>query len=125
FLLGIVLLSISTSARSVSSQPREMTFSRDVAPIFYERCATCHRPDDIAPFSVLHYEDVAPFKDAIRQKVAAREMPPWHADPRYGDFANVARLSQPEIDTVVNWVALGAKEGDAKDLPELPQVVSG
>jgi hypothetical protein len=52
-------------------------------------------------------------------------MPPWHADSRYGDFANVARLDQQEIDTVTKWVEQGAKEGDAKDLPELPPAVSG
>lgn len=124
-LLAIVLLLISTSGRSVRSQQREIAFSRDVAPILYEHCATCHLPDDIAPFSVLDYEDVAPYKDAIRQKVAAREMPPWHADPHYGDFANVARLSQSEIDTIVNWVAQGGKEGDPKDLPELPKKITG
>lgn len=123
-LLGIALLLISTSGRKVSSQQREITFSRDVAPIFFEHCATCHLPDDIAPFSVLDYEDVAPFKEAIRQKVEAREMPPWHADPHYGDFANVARLSQSEIDTIVKWVVQGGKEGDPKDLPELPKKIT-
>jgi len=65
-----------------------------------------------------------PWKNSIREKVAAREMPPWHADPRYGDFANVARLSQPEIDTIVNWVRQGAKQGDPKDLPELPKEIT-
>ena len=122
---GIGLLAVSGEARRSVSQQRELTFNRDVAPIFYERCAACHRPDDIAPFSALDYQDVAPYKEAIRQKVAAREMPPWHADPRYGDFANVARLTQQEIDTIVNWVAQGAKEGDPKELPELPKTVTG
>jgi hypothetical protein len=64
-----------------------------VAPIVYEHCAACHRPDDIAPFSILDYEDVLPRKDAIKQKVAAREMPPWHADPHYGDFEKGRRSS--------------------------------
>jgi hypothetical protein len=121
-LIGLLL--ISTGSRGSLAQQKEITFSRDVAPIFYEHCASCHRPDDIAPFSILDYEDVLPFKEAIKQKVSAREMPPWHADPHYGDFANVARLSQPEIDTIVKWVSQGAKQGDPKDLPELPQKIS-
>src|SRR5438093_8370235 len=90
------------------AQQREVTFTRDVAPIFYKHCAACHQPDDMAPFSVLEYKDVLPWKQTIKQKVSAREMPPWHADPRYGEFANVARLSQQEIDTIVNWVDQGA-----------------
>jgi copper type II ascorbate-dependent monooxygenase-like protein len=124
-LAGVALLLVSTPTNRVTSQQREITFNRDVAPIFFERCAACHQPDDIAPFSVLDYADALPYKDAIRQKVAAREMPPWHADPHYGDFVNVARLSQQEIDTIVNWVTQGAKEGDPKDLPELPKNITG
>ena len=102
-----------------------VTFNRDVAPIFYEHCAGCHRPNDIAPFSVLDYKDVQPWADSIREKVSAREMPPWHADPRYGDFANDARLSQREIETISSWVAQGAKEGNPDDLPDLPKEVTG
>jgi hypothetical protein len=78
-LVGPGLILISNSSHRSIAQNRELTFSRDVAPIVYEHCAACHRPDDIAPFSILDYEDALPFKDAIKQKVAAREMPPWHA----------------------------------------------
>lgn len=107
-----------------SSHTDEVTFSRDVAPIFFKHCAECHRPNDMAPFSVLTYKDVQPWVSAIREKVAAREMPPWHADPRYGDFRNDARLSQKEIDTIAAWARQGAKEGNANDLPSLPDVVT-
>src|ERR1041385_9254202 len=101
-LLTIVVLVACDSGRS-SAQRRDVTFDRDVAPILYKHCAACHQPEDIAPFSVLEYKDVLPWKQTIRQKVAAREMPPWHADPRYGDFANAARLNQQEIDTITSW----------------------
>jgi hypothetical protein len=111
--------------RQSSPTQREITFSRHVAPILYKHCAACHLPDDIAPFSVLTYKEVKPWADSIGEKVAAREMPPWHADPRYGDFANQARLSQAEIDTIVGWVAQGTKEGDPKDLPPLPEEAEG
>jgi len=104
---------------------RDVTFSRDVAPIFYQHCATCHRPNDIAPFSVLTYRDVQPWAESIREKVSSREMPPWHADPRYGDFSNDMRLSRQEMDTIVSWVAQGAREGDPKDLPAVPKSVAG
>jgi len=120
----LALVTLSASHHS-SAQSREVTFTRDVAPIFFKHCAACHQPEDIAPFSVVEYKDVLPWKQTIRQKVSAREMPPWHADPRYGDFANVARLTQPEIDTITSWIDQGAKEGDAKDLPELPPAVAG
>ena len=122
--IGIGLLLISNTNHRSIAQNREVTFSKDVAPIVYEHCAACHRPDDIAPFSILDYQDAVTFKDAIKQKVAAREMPPWHADPHYGEFANAARLTQQEIDTIVNWVAQGAKQGDPKDLPELPKKIT-
>jgi hypothetical protein len=64
-----------------------ITFTRDVAPILFQNCAGCHRPDDIAPFSVLSYKDVRPWARSIKEKVVRREMPPWHADPHYGQFS--------------------------------------
>ena len=121
----VMALTIITASRHSSAQNREYTFTRDVAPILYRRCASCHQPDDIAPFSVLEYKDVLPWKQTIRDKVSSREMPPWHADPRFGDFANEARLTQSEIDTITAWIDQGAKEGDAKDLPQLPPAVAG
>jgi hypothetical protein len=98
-----------------------VSFSKDVAPILFKSCANCHKPADIAPFSVLSYKDVRPWAKSIREKVINREMPPWSADPRYGDFSNNPSLSQSEIDTIVAWVDQGAKEGDPKDLPPAPR----
>jgi hypothetical protein len=100
--------------------PRHVSFSKDVAPILFKSCASCHKPDDIAPFSVLNFKDVRPWAKSIREKVINREMPPWSADPRYGDFSNNPSLSQNEIDTIVAWVDQGAREGDPKDLPPAP-----
>src|SRR6516225_8596809 len=70
------------------SAPKDVTFSKDVAPIFFKSCAECHRAGEIAPFSVLSYKDVRPWAKSIREKVVNREMPPWHADPRVGEWAN-------------------------------------
>jgi hypothetical protein len=101
------------------------TFSKDVAPIFFKKCAECHRPGESAPMSLLSYEDARPWAKAIREKVAGREMPPWHADPRVGEFANDRRLAQTEIDTITAWVDGGAQEGNPKDLPPAPQFADG
>ena len=61
-----------------------VTFSRDIAPILQENCQMCHRPGEAAPMSLLTYDEARPWAKSIRQKVAARQMPPWHADPAIG-----------------------------------------
>src|SRR5712692_1440704 len=127
-LLAILAVFCQISGTAITASPNataSITFTRDVARIFYENCAACHRPNDIAPFSVLTYKDVRPWARSIREKVITREMPPWHADPRYGHFENDARLSQKDIDTIVAWVDQGAIEGDPKDLPTWPEHVEG
>jgi hypothetical protein len=101
------------------------TFSRDVAPIFYNKCASCHRPGEVAPMSLITYRDVRPWASAIREKVTTRVMPPWHADRQYGTFRNDLSLTQREIDTIASWVTAGAGEGDPSDLPALPKFPVG
>jgi mono/diheme cytochrome c family protein len=118
--LAAALTFSTTEARGKKPAAKTVTFTKDVAPIFFKNCAQCHQKDDIAPFSVLSYKDVRPWAKSIKEKVVTREMPPWHADPHFGQFANEMKLTQAEIDTVVAWVDGGAKEGSAKDLPPLP-----
>src|SRR5919198_1081728 len=105
--------------------PKNVTFNKDVAPIFFKNCAECHRAGEIAPFSALSYKDVRPWAKSIREKVAGGEMPPWHADPKHGEWLNDRRLAQADIDTIVAWVDGGAKEGDLKDLPPAPKFPEG
>jgi hypothetical protein len=102
-----------------------VTFSKDVAPIFYKSCVGCHRPNDVAPMSLLTYKEARPWARSIKEKVVTREMPPWHADPHFGEFTNDRRLSQKELDTVVAWVDQGAAEGNPKDLPPAPKFLDG
>ncbi|MFZ4628145.1 MAG: thiol-disulfide isomerase [Blastocatellia bacterium] len=109
----------------LSAAPATVTFSRDVAPILYGRCAECHRPGETAPMSLLSYRDVRPWAKSIREKVVSREMPPWYADPNHGDFINEARLTSEEIETLRQWVDGGAKEGNPKDLPPVPKPRTG
>ncbi len=102
-----------------------VTFAKDVAPIFNNNCVGCHRPGEIAPMSLLSYKDARPWAKSIKEKVATGVMPPWHADPHYGAFENDRRLSQKDIDTIVAWVDQGAKEGNPKDLPPTRQFADG
>ncbi|HSF23701.1 MAG TPA: thiol-disulfide isomerase, partial [Blastocatellia bacterium] len=101
------------------------TFSRDVAPILFNNCAGCHRPGDIAPMSLLTYENARPWAKAIREQVAAGEMPPWHATQPHGTFSNDRRLNDKQKDTLIRWVEGGAPKGDPKDLPPAPKFVDG
>jgi mono/diheme cytochrome c family protein len=87
------------------------TYGDAVASVLNRRCVSCHRPGGTAPMSLLGYEHVRPYAKAIRDEVVAHTMPPWYADPRFGHFANDARLSEDEIATIVRWVAGGAPRG--------------
>jgi hypothetical protein len=115
-----LLIFPTIAAKGGKSATKSVTFNGDVAPILFKNCAGCHRPNDIAPFSVLTYKDARPWAKSIREKVINREMPPWRADPHFGEFSNDARLSQTDINTIIAWVDGGAKEGNPKDLPPLP-----
>ena len=101
------------------------TFNQDVAPILYSKCVVCHHPNDIAPMSLMTYKDARPWAAAIREAVATRAMPPWHADPHAGHFQNDPRLSDEQIATIEAWVKGGAKEGDLKDAPQPPVFQDG
>ncbi len=116
---------VGAPAGQARSSAKNATFNKDVAPIFFKKCAECHRPGETAPMSLLSYKDARPWAKSIREKVSSREMPPWHADPHTGEFANDRRLSQTEIDTIAAWVEGGAKEGNPKDLPPAPQFADG
>ncbi|MGA9768991.1 MAG: cytochrome c [Blastocatellia bacterium] len=102
-----------------------LTFTKDIAPIIYKNCSSCHRQGEIAPMSLVDYKEIRPWAKAIREKVITREMPPWHPDPGFGHWSNDRRMSQKEIDTLVAWVDSGAKEGNPKDLPPMPKFSSG
>jgi hypothetical protein len=101
------------------------TFAKDVAPILYKNCTSCHRPGEIAPMSLLTYEDVRPHAKDIRDKIADGVMPPWHADMPRGTFLNERGLTDQEKTTIFRWVANGAPRGDPKDMPAAPAYPSG
>lgn len=103
----------------------DVTYTHDVAPILFEHCTKCHHPDDVAPMSLLSYRETRPWAKSIRAAVIQRKMPPWHADPHYGDFSNDARLTDAQIETIKTWVDAGAPEGDRKDMPAAPRYAEG
>jgi hypothetical protein len=101
------------------------TFSKDVAPILYEHCATCHRAGEIGPMPLLTYEQARPWAKAIRSVVAQGKMPPWHATQARGVFSNDRRLTDAQRETLLAWADGGAPQGDAKDLPPQPKFTEG
>jgi peroxiredoxin len=101
-------------------QPRvegKVNFTKHVAPILQKRCQECHRPGEIGPMSLLTYKNARAWADTIHEVVLEQRMPPWHADPRHGSFANDRRMTQEETDTLLAWVEQGCVKGDDKDLP--------
>jgi hypothetical protein len=114
FLLGAL-----TAAPAGAEVPANPTFTRDIAPIFQEKCEACHRPDSIAPMSLRTYQEARPWARSIRSRVEARQMPPWHIDKTVGiqDFKNDRSLTEVQIATILKWVDQGAAQGDAKDMP--------
>jgi len=101
------------------------TFSKDVAPILYKNCTSCHRPGEIAPMSLLTYADARPWAKAIRDEVGERHMPPWQADAPHGTFLNERGLTDAERETLIAWANGGAPQGKADDLPPAPKYADG
>jgi Tfp pilus assembly protein PilF len=109
---------------SASSVP-VVTFNRDIAPIIFRSCATCHRPGEAAPFSLLTYSEVKKHARQIAEVTRSRAMPPWLPEPQELKFADELRLPDAEIARIERWVEQGAVEGDAADLPAQPKFVEG
>jgi Copper type II ascorbate-dependent monooxygenase, C-terminal domain len=109
------------------NEAASVTFTKDVAPIIFNKCANCHRLGEVAPMALTSYQEVRPWSKAIREEVVERTMPPWFADPNTSTlrFRNDRRLSQKEIETIVAWVDAGAPKGDDKDLPPMPKYTPG
>jgi len=98
---------------------RPVTFTKDVAPILQAKCQECHQPNSIAPMSLITYQEARPWARSIKERVATRQMPPWHIEKSVGvqKFKNDMSLSDEQVDTIVRWVDAGAPQGDPKDMP--------
>jgi len=115
-----------TAMAGQSVPPSVPTFTKDVAPILYKNCTTCHRDGEIGPMPLVTYEDARPYAGDMRDQVMAGHMPPWHAEPSMsGKFLNERRLSYDDKQTIARWASGGAPRGDMKDLPKLPEFPAG
>ena len=112
-----LLMGIAATSDTAPPPPGKTTFYKDVLPIFQANCQSCHRPGEIAPMSLMTYEDSRPWAVAIKMAVLTKKMPPWFADPQYGHFSNQRMLTSQQTRTLVSWVDGGAQPGDPKDAP--------
>ena len=117
-LLSVILvLPLLGARRRVALPPPVPTFNREVVRILQQHCQSCHRPGDIAPFSLLTYGDAAARAPEIKFMTKTRQMPPWKAAEGCGDFVGVRTMTDAEIATIAAWADGGAPEGAAGDLP--------
>ncbi|MEN8182190.1 MAG: redoxin domain-containing protein [Myxococcota bacterium] len=99
----------------------EISYAEEVAPILARRCQACHRSGGVAPWAMTRYEMVRGWSPMMREMIRTRRMPPWHADPRFGRFANDLSLTDEEKKTLVHWIEAGAPRGEGPDpLKEAP-----
>src|SRR5438046_8875878 len=113
------------STQSASTRRGPVTFSRDVAPIVFQKCAGCHRPGQSAPFALLTFEEIKKHSRQIAEVTERRYMPPWLPEPGHGEFGLGRRLGSDAIGIIQRWVAEGAVEGNQADLPRLPRFSEG
>jgi peroxiredoxin/mono/diheme cytochrome c family protein len=103
-----------------ASRSGKVTYARDIAPLIQQHCLGCHRPGQVAPFSLTTYLKTVRWAETIREVVREGRMPPWHANPNYGRFANDPSLTERERQLIETWVQNGTPEGDPADLPPPP-----
>ena len=128
FVLLAGITALGTESSSIPAAPDQapvVTFNKDVLPILQNNCQTCHRPGGIAPMSLLTYQSARPWAKAIKTAVVTRQMPPWFADPHFGEFRNAPKLTEADIHTLTAWADTGAREGNPADKPSAIQWADG
>jgi mono/diheme cytochrome c family protein len=130
FGLAVGLLIAVGSLSRVTGEPvaadsEPVTFNRHIAPLVFEHCAVCHRPGQVAPFTLLSYADLKKRGRQIQSVTAERVMPPWKSVTGHGQFVGERRLSPEQIALIERWVRQGMLEGDARDLPQPPRFAEG
>ncbi len=103
----------------------DVTYSNQISRILNTRCVSCHREGQIAPFPLTNYDEVNGWGEMMVEVIDKGQMPPWFANPKYGEFKNDCRLSKEEVQNIETWVANGSPEGDPADLPEPPKFTVG
>jgi mono/diheme cytochrome c family protein len=123
---GVCVLSaalLAPAAAAAADAPKAPTFTKDIAPIFQEKCEACHRPNSIAPMSLVTFAEARPWARSIKARVSDHQMPPWQIDRTVGiqKFKNDRSLTDDQVETIARWVDAGAPQGDPKDMPAAKQ----
>lgn len=113
------------TANAPKPLPQKVTFNEHIAPIIFNNCSSCHRDGEVAPFDLLNYRDVKKRSRMIVRVTKSRYMPPWHPVPGHGDFSDSRRLQDRDIELISKWVKTGMEEGDASNLPKMPDFPDG
>jgi len=103
----------------------KLTFCKEVAAVLNRHCVECHRNGEIGPFSLTDYDEVRGWADTMLETIDDGRMPPWHASPEYGKYANARFMSDEDKNILRDWVAGGMPFGDVKNMPQLPTFRDG
>jgi len=120
-----LLMGTAATSDTAPPPPGKTTFYKDVLPVLQNNCQSCHRAGEVAPMSLMTYEEARPWASAIKSAILTKKMPPWYADAQYGHFSNERKLTAQEIKTLVTWVDGGAQAGSPKDAPQPVKFVDG
>ena len=124
-LFAIAMLAGESAVSAEPSLTPTVTFNKDIAPLIFQNCSACHHPGEVAPFSLLSYDDVKKRAKQIHEMTKQRLMPPWKGVEGHGQFIDERRLKPAEIELIAHWVNQGAVEGAATDLPAAPKFHDG
>src|SRR5438445_4174130 len=119
---AVLAMPLGLSAQQAAA-PSDVTFTKDIAPILQRSCQNCHRPDGVAPMSLVTYEDVRPWARSIKQRTGigphAGVMPPWYIEKNVGiqRYQDDPSLSTEEIARIARWADSGAPQGNPADMP--------
>lgn len=125
FLSMRILLSLITTCFITTVAWSQVTFTKDIAPIIYNNCTKCHRPNEIGPFPMTNYDEIQPWGPSIKYVTSIRYMPPWKADPHYSRFIGERVLTDEQIALIAEWVDSGTPYGNAAEEPALPDFPTG
>src|SRR5947207_653 len=106
----------------VAAASAETTYTRDVARIMQVKCQQCHRPNDVAPFALMTYDDAVTYAADIKTALSNKTMPPWKPVPGYNNFSDSFAISDDERNTILAWIDAGTPQGDMADMPAAPPV---
>lgn len=116
---------IGRVTRDAAPTKNDVTYAKDVVPVLNRHCRECHRDGEIGPFAMSSYDEVAGWADTMMETIDNGRMPPWHADPQHGDFANARHMTDAEKQTIRDWIAGGTQPGDLASLPPAPTFDTG